>query len=65
MNRWFPLRKRRIIQSLTDTDIVIEPSDLVNAPMHCTDAPDHLVLKSTHSVRYYVVQTHASDELLR
>jgi hypothetical protein len=46
MNQWFPLRKRRIIRSLTCADIAVEPSDPVNAPTHCTDAPSvHPVLK--------------------
>jgi hypothetical protein len=63
MNRWFPLHRRRIIRSLTRPNIAVEPCDPANAPTHCTDAPsDHPMLKSTHSVRYCVVQTQASNE---
>jgi hypothetical protein len=55
----------QIIRSLIGVNIAVEPCDPVNAPTHCTDAPsDHLVLKSTHSVQYCVVQTVASDEPL-
>jgi hypothetical protein len=65
MNRWFPLRRRRIIRSLTGANIAVEPCDPVNALTHCTDAlSDHPVLKSTHLVQYCVVQTVASDEPL-
>jgi hypothetical protein len=65
MNRWFPLRRRRIIWSLTEANIAVEPCDLVNALTLCIDAPsDHPMLKSTHSVQYCVVQTVVPDEPL-
>jgi hypothetical protein len=65
MNRWFPLRRRRIIRSLTGANIAVEPCDPVNALTLCTDAPsDHPMLKSTHSVQYCVVQTVVPDEPL-
>jgi hypothetical protein len=65
MNRWCPPAERRIIQSLTDSNIAVEPRNPDNAPTLYTDTlSDHPVLMAPHLGRYCMIWIKASDEPL-
>jgi hypothetical protein len=63
MNRWCPPAVRRIIRSLIEANIAIEPWNLDNTPTLYTDATsDHPVLKAPHMGRYCMIWIKAPDE---
>jgi hypothetical protein len=58
-----PPAERRIIRSLIEANIAVEPRNPDNTPTLYTDAPsDHPVLKAPHLGRYYMIWIKASDE---